>query len=75
MPPLAAVGVPEMVAVPLPWLAKLTPGGQGPVWVTVVAYVVGLPTVVTVKLNAVPAVAVAVAALVKVGTATWSRPP
>ena len=29
---------------------------------------VGLPTVVTVKLNAVPAAAVALAALVKVGT-------
>ena len=39
-------------------------------WVTLVAYVVGLPTVVTAKVNAVVAVAVAVAALVKVGTGT-----
>ena len=31
---------------------------------------VGLPAVVTVKLNGVPAVAVALAALVKVGTGT-----
>jgi hypothetical protein len=36
VPPLAAVGVPEMVAVPLPRLVKLSPEGSVPVWVTLV---------------------------------------
>jgi hypothetical protein len=36
VPPLADVGVPEMVAVPLPRLLNLIPEGRAPVWVTLV---------------------------------------
>jgi hypothetical protein len=36
VPPLVALGVPEMVAVPLPRLLKATPPGRVPLWVTFV---------------------------------------
>ena len=74
MPPLAAVGVPVSVACPLPLLVKEIPAGRVPLRVMLVVVVVGLPAVVIVKVNLVPDDAVAVAALVKVGTATGSRP-
>lgn len=63
MDPMAAV--PDSVAVPLPLSAKLTPSGSVPDSVTT-----GMtaPDVVTVKLNGTPTVAVALAALVNVGT-------
>ena len=56
--PLAvAAGVPDRVAVPLALAVNVTPVGRVPVWVSVGA---GEPAVATVKLNALPAVAVAV---------------
>jgi hypothetical protein len=59
----AAVGVPEMVPVPVPPV-KVSPFGSVPVCVIVG---VGEPLAVIAKLNAVPTVALAVAALVIVG--------
>jgi hypothetical protein len=55
------VGVPASVAVPLVPAVKVIPPGSVPVWVRVG---VGVPLVVTAKLNAVPLTAVAVEALV-----------
>ena len=51
----------QIVAVPLVLAVNVMPGGSVPAWVRVG---VGVPVVVTVKLNALPAVAVAEAALV-----------
>ena len=56
-----AAGVPDRVAVPLPLAVNVMPEGSVPVRVSVGA---GVPVVVTVKLNAVPEVAVAESALV-----------
>ena len=53
--------MPARVAVPLPLSVNVTPEGSVPAWLRVG---VGIPVVVTVKLNAWPAVAVAEAALV-----------
>ena len=58
------VGVPEKVAVPLLLAVKVTPVGRVPVRDSVG---VGYPVVVTVKLKAVPTVALALAALVMAG--------
>ena len=58
------MGVPEKVAVPLALAVKVTPVGSVPVRVSVGA---GYPVVVTVKLKAVPTVALALAALVMAG--------
>ena len=58
------MGVPEKVAVPLPLAVKVTPVGSVPVRASVGA---GYPVVVTVKLKAVPTVALALAALVMAG--------
>ena len=54
-------GVPLSVAVPLPLSTNVTPGGRAPVLVIVVAPVA--PVTCTVKLDAVPTVKVAAAAL------------
>ena len=60
--PLAvAAGVPDRVAVPSELAVNVTPAGSVPARVTVG---VGVPEVVTLKLNAVPEVAVAEFALV-----------
>lgn len=60
--PLAlAEGVPARVAVPLVPAVKVTPDGSVPVWLRVG---VGVPVAVTVKLNALPPVAVAELVLV-----------
>ena len=67
----AAVGVPDRVAVPLLLAVNVTPGGSVPARLSVGA---GVPLVVTVKLNALPAVAVADAALVMASpllTVSW----
>ena len=58
------MGVPEKVAVPLLFAVKVTPVGSVPVRVSVGA---GYPVVVTVKLKAVPTVALVLAALVMAG--------
>ncbi len=50
-----AVGVPAMVAVPLPLSTKVTPVGRVPVHPSAGA---GYPVVVTAKLKAVPSVTV-----------------
>ena len=59
-----AVGVPAMVADPLALPVKVTPEGRAPASLSVGA---GLPDALTVKLNAVPTVALADAALVILG--------
>ena len=58
------MGVPEKVAVPLALAVKVMPVGSVPVRASVGA---GYPVVVTVKLKAVPTVALALAALVMAG--------
>src|ERR1019366_4630758 len=64
IPAAALRGVPEIVAVPSPLSANLTPDGKRPVPVILVA---GPPVVVTVKVNGAPKAAVAVEVLVKAG--------
>ncbi len=59
----AVVGVPDRVPVPLPLSVKVTPGGR----LDQPRLGAGDPLVVTVKLNAVPAVPVALLALVNAG--------
>jgi hypothetical protein len=63
-PPVVAVGVPAMVAVPLPLLVKVTPAGRFPNSDNVGA---GEPVVVTVKEKAVPFTTASDAALVNAG--------
>ena len=50
-PAAAFAGVPEIVAVPSPWLVNRTPGGSSPVSVILGT---GWPVVVTVNVNAAP---------------------
>ena len=77
-PLAAAVGVPDSVAVPLLLAVNVIPGGSVPARLSVG---VGVPVVVTVKLNALPDVAVAEAALVMasplftVSTKLWVAVP
>ena len=63
-PPAEPAGVPEIVAVPSPWSANLTPEGSRPV---LVILGIGSPVVVTVKVNATPKAAVTAEPLVKAG--------
>lgn len=63
-PAAVFAGVPEIVAVPPPLSANLTPGGSCPVSVILGA---GSPAVVTVNVNAAPKAAVAAERLEKVG--------
>ena len=65
-----ALGVPEIVALPLPLLVKVTPAGSDPVLPSVGT---GYPVAVTVKLNAVPWVAVVELALVILGSCPTVR--
>jgi hypothetical protein len=62
----AALGLPEIVALPLDFAAKLSPAGRAPDSETAAA---GVPVVVTRKLSFFPTVAVVSAALVNVGVA------
>ena len=64
MPPVPAAGVPDKVAVPLAWAARLTPEGKDPDSAIVD---VGLPVEVTVKLPEDPTVKVAEDAEVMAG--------
>jgi hypothetical protein len=75
VPPVFAAGVPVMVAVPVPESVKVRSWGspdEVPVGVKVI-FGAGYPVVLTVKVNAAPTVAVAVAALVTVGTEARTR--
>src|SRR3954447_24478522 len=65
VPPVAAAGVPAMVAVPSPLSVKVTLAGSAPVLESATA--VGKPVVVTVNVPAAPTVKVALAALVIAG--------
>ena len=65
-PPVAADGVPAIVAVPLPLSVKVTPAGSVPVRVMVA---VGPPVVVTEKVPGLPTTNVVEVALVMAGAA------
>jgi len=70
VPPLVADGVPEIVAVPSPLSAKVTPGGRLPL---ADRAAVGNPVEVTVKLPAVPVTKVTPGAEVITGDAFTVR--